>query len=270
MDILDYFKLNEQPFRISPDPRFLFLNDQTKEALAKITYMTRERIGPLYMYGPIGSGKTSILRRLYEQLTEDDHYNVHLLFAPNVKTPNAFLRLIMESFEVPTDRAYDRCLKNFEKYLLEQYKAGTVPILFVDEAQNMTRDIFKLIHYLLNFETSTAKLLQIVLAGQAELSTKIMRYPELASRMFPIAMNPLSPVDLENMIQFRWSVASGARSDVPFTSDSFKEVFIYSKGLPRDAIKLADELLRHMFIKQLAKASLKDVEYAAGQLNLSK
>jgi general secretion pathway protein A len=270
MDILQYYNLNEPPFRISPDPRFLFLNDQTKEALAKITYMTHERIGPLYMYGPIGSGKTSILRRLYEQLSDEKPYNIHLLFAPNVKTSNAFLRMIMESFGVPTDRAYDRCLKKFEAFLIEEYKAGNVPTLFIDEAQNMTRDILRLTHYLLNFETNTVKLLQIVLAGQEELSTKIMRYPELASRMFPIAMNPLSPIDLQDMLIFRWSVASGAKSDPPFSEAVYKHIFVYSKGLPRDAIKLADELLRHMFIKQVTKAELAHVEYAAAQLNLTK
>jgi general secretion pathway protein A len=269
MELLPYYRLNEPPFRISPDPRFLFLNDQTKEALAKITYMTRERIGPLYMYGPIGSGKTSILRRLYEQLREDKHYNVQLLFTPNVRTSNALLRIIMDAFGVKTDRAYDRCLKHFEAFLIAQYKAGVVPTVFVDEAQNMTRDILKLVHYLLNFETNTVKLLQIVLAGQEELSAKVMRYPELASRMFPIAMNPLSPTDLQEMIAFRWSVASGARADAPFSASVYKGLFVYSKGLPRDAIKLADELLRHMYIHQRRQATLEDVSAAAKQLNLA-
>src|SRR5215210_4766932 len=91
MDILQYYHLNEQPFRTSPNPRFLYLSDQVKEALAKVQYMTKERIGPLYMYGPIGSGKTSLMRRLYEQLQDDPGYNVQLLFAPNAKTANAFL-----------------------------------------------------------------------------------------------------------------------------------------------------------------------------------
>ncbi len=268
MDILGHFNLKEQPFRIGPDPRFLFLNDQTKEALAKITYMTQERIGPLYMYGPIGSGKTSILRRLYDQLSDQKQFDIHLLFAPNVKTSNAFLRMVMDSFGVPTDRAYDRSLKNFESFLIDQYTAGVVPTLFVDEAQNLTRDILKLIHYLLNFETNAVKLLQIVLAGQEELAAKIMRYQELASRMFPIAMIPLSPIDLEDMIRFRWSVASGAKSDAPFGDAAYRQIFVYSKGLPRDAIKLADELLRHLSVSGVVRASESHVDHAAKQLNL--
>jgi general secretion pathway protein A len=111
MSILEYFSLNEEPFRISPNPRFLFLNEQVKEASSKVNYMTKHRTAPLYMYGTIGSGKTSILRRLYAELKDDETYNLRLLIAPNVKSSMAFLRAIMDSFGVETDRAYDRSLK---------------------------------------------------------------------------------------------------------------------------------------------------------------
>ena len=114
----------------------------------------------------------------------------------------------------------------------------------------MTRDILKLVHYLLNFETRDVKLLQIVLTGQDELAEKVKRYQELRSRMIPIAINSMSPADLQNMLRFRWSVASGNTSQAPFTDDAFQEVFAYTKGLPRDAIKLADEVLRHLYISQ--------------------
>ena len=154
------------------------------------------------MYGAIGSGKTSILRRLYDELSEDDTYTLRLLIAPNIKAANSFLRAIMDAFGVPTDRAYERSLKRFEAFLLDQYQQSKVPTLFVDEAQNMTRDVLKLIHYLLNLETSEVKLLQIVLSGQEELAEKIKRYEELASRLIPIAINPMAPLDLEDMLKF--------------------------------------------------------------------
>jgi general secretion pathway protein A len=133
MDLLEYFHLDEEPFRLSPSPRFLYLNDQVKEASAKVTFMTRHRTAPLYMYGAIGSGKTSILRRLYEELSEDETYTLRLVIAPNIKAAYSFLRAIMDAFNVPTDRAYERSLKKFETFLIEQYKAGKVPTLFVDE-----------------------------------------------------------------------------------------------------------------------------------------
>src|SRR2546423_9612142 len=189
------------------DPRFLFFSGQVKEALAKGEFMARDRIGPIYMYGPIGAGKTSIVRRLQEKLSLDERYNVKLLISPNLKSSNAFLRLILETFDVKTERSYTASLNNFEKFLVQQYQEGKVPVLLMDEAQNMIRDTLKLIHYLLNFETNTTKLLQIVLVGQEELGTKIMQYRELASRMFPIAMNAMSPDDLKDMISFRLTVA---------------------------------------------------------------
>src|SRR3712207_799351 len=144
----------------------MYLSDQVKEAIAKCEYMARERIGPIYIYGPIGAGKTSILRRLYERLSQEEKYNVALLISPNVKTSNAFLRMIMEAYNVKTERSYDQSLKNFEEFLAKEYKTERIPLLLVDEAQNLTRDVLKLIHYLLNFETATTKLLQIVLVGQ--------------------------------------------------------------------------------------------------------
>jgi len=270
MDLLGYFKLDEEAYRISPNPRFLYLNDQVKEAAAKIEYMTKNRTAPLYMYGDIGSGKTSILKRLYEKLHDQEDYNLKLLIAPNIKAANAFLRAIMDAFGVQTDRSYDRSLKYFEHFLIEEYKKGRVPTLFVDEAQNMTRDILRLVHYLLNFETSEVKLLQIVLCGQEELSVKVKRYKELKSRMIPIAINPMSPIDLQDMLRFRWSIASGNKSEPPFTASAYEEIYAYSKGLPRDAIKLTDEVLRHLFIRQKQKATGEEVTLAAKSMDMEK
>lgn len=270
MDVLGYFRLDEEPFKLSPSPRFLYLNDQVKQATAKVEYMTKHRTAPLYMYGSIGSGKTSILKRLYEELSENELYTIKLLIAPNIKTSNSFLRIIMDAFKVPTDRAYERSLKKFEDFLIEQYKQGKVPTLFVDEAQNMTRDILKLIHYLLNYETSDVKLLQVVLTGQEELSERVKRYKELASRMIPIAINPMSPIDLEDMLKFRWSIAAGNKSDLPFSQEAMAEIFAYSKGLPRDAIKLSGEVLRNIFSEQLNQAGIEHVTKAAKDLDYEK
>src|SRR5581483_4314057 len=98
-----FFGLKEKPFRISPDPRFLFLAPQHQEVLAKCQYMITNKVGPVYVFGPIGSGKTSIARRLYQQLSDDSSYRVALLFSPNLKSANAFLRTIMDEFDVKTE-----------------------------------------------------------------------------------------------------------------------------------------------------------------------
>ncbi len=95
--IIHYFGLKEHPFISNPDPRFLYFSSQVKEALAKCEFMARDRIGPIYMYGPIGSGKTSLVRRLREKLSLDERYNVKLLISPNLKSSNAFLPIILKS-----------------------------------------------------------------------------------------------------------------------------------------------------------------------------
>ncbi len=266
--IIKYFGFNEHPFMSSPDPRFLYFSSQVKEALAKCEFMARDRIGPIYMYGPIGSGKTSLVRRLQEKLSQDERYNVKLLISPNLKSSNAFLRLILETFDVKTERSYTASLQNFEKFLTQHYQEGKIPVLLIDEAQYMTRDTLKLIHYLLNFETNKIKLLQIVLVGQEELGTKIIQYRELASRMFPIAMNAMSPDDLRDMITFRLTVAGHTGDLFAESEEAYKTLYTYTKGLPRDAIKVCFELLIDLAAQGKTQATAKQIEEIAKGQNL--
>ena len=268
--IVKYFGFNEHPFFTSPDPRFLYFSSQVKEALAKCEFMARDVIGPIYMHGPIGSGKTSLARRLKENLSTDERYDVKLLISPNLKSSNAFLRMILETFDVKTERSYTASLANFEKYLIDEHTAGKIPVLLIDEAQYMNKDTLKLIHYLLNFETNTKKLLQIILIGQEELGTKIIHYRELASRMFPIAMNPMSLDDLKEMITFRLRVA-GYNEDLfeeDQSEEGYKLLYTYTKGLPRDAIKVCFELLIDLAATGKKKATAKQVEEIAKGQNL--
>src|SRR3954471_4362408 len=266
--IIKYFALNEHPFMTSPDPRFLYFSSQVKEALAKCEFMARDLIGPIYMYGPIGSGKTSLVRRLQEKLSMDDRYNVKLLISPNLKSSNAFLRLILETFDQKTERSYTASLANFENFLVNQHKNNIIPVLLIDEAQYINRDTLKLIHYLLNFETNKTKLLQIILVGQEELGSKIMHYKELASRMFPIAMNSMSPDDLKDMINFRLNVAGHKGELFEDSDEAYKVLFTYTKGLPRDAIKICFELFIDLAAQKLKKANSKQVEDIAKGQNL--
>src|SRR5579859_7845048 len=132
----------------------------------------------------------------------------------------------------------------------------------------MTRDTLKLIHYLLNFETNKIKLLQIVLVGQEELGTKIIQYRELASRMFAIAMNAMSPEDLQEMITFRLRVAGHNGNLFEDSEEAYKTLYTYTKGLPRDAIKVCYELLIELVSQQEKLATAKQVEEIAKGQNL--
>ena len=237
-----FFGLKESPFRISPDPRFLFLAPQHQEVLAKCQYMITSNVGPVYVYGPIGSGKTSIARRIYQELTEHDglksRFRPAMFSAPDLKTPNAFLRTIMNEFEVKTERAYDRSLANFSSYLIDESRGGRTPVLLIDEAQHLRHSILELLKFLLNYETDTQKLLQLVLFGQTELETKIAGFPELKSRMFPTALAALNAEDTAEMVSWRFRTAGGTA--VPFTPGAMLEIFRFSLGVPREVCKLCD------------------------------
>src|ERR1041384_1181661 len=101
-----YFGLAELPFRITPDPRFLWYSDQHQEAKQKILYHINESAGPIYLLADIGTGKTTLAKRIVEELEEDKHKQVVFAFAPKIPTTNAFLRFVMDEFKVKTDRSY--------------------------------------------------------------------------------------------------------------------------------------------------------------------
>ena len=137
----EFFGLAELPFRITADPRFLWYSEQHREAKAKILHHILTRKGPVYLFADVGTGKTSIAKRVMEELAEDRTKKLVSVFAPNVKTSNAFLRFIMEEYGVKTDRNYAVSLKHFEQFLIDQYKAGISPVLLIDEAQNLAFDM---------------------------------------------------------------------------------------------------------------------------------
>src|SRR5512134_2939840 len=123
----EFFSLTEMPFRITPSPRFLWYSPQHKDAKAKILHHIQTRKGPVYVFADVGTGKTSIARRIREELAADKTKKVVFAFAPNLKTSNAFLRFVMDEFGVKTDRNYAVSLKNFEQYLIDQFQGGVSP-----------------------------------------------------------------------------------------------------------------------------------------------
>ena len=236
-----YFSLSETPFKITPDPRFLWYSDQHKEAKAKIEYHLSQKDGPVYLSAEVGLGKTSIAQRLRDEFAADKSKKVVLAFAPNLKTANSFMHFIAEEFEVKTARAYADTLKNFERYLIDQYKAGVTPVLLVDEAQNLPHDTLKTIHHLFNFTTKSEFLLQMALFGQPELHKRIKRFRSLFSRMYMAKLQPFDLQQTEEMMKFRWTVAGGKR--LPFDKQSIAEIYRLTGGIARDICKLANESL---------------------------
>ncbi len=259
-----FFNLKERPFSISPDPRFFYLTAQHREALTNCQYMITNRIGPVYVHGDVGTGKTTIARRLYQQFSDDPKYIVAMIISPNLKSANALLRLIMQEFKVKTEKKYEDSLRNFGAFLQERAVESKVPVLFIDEAQLLKPDMLELIRFLLNFETNTLKLLQIVLFGQNELAANLESKKELKSRMYRSALASLTRADTESMIQFRYQVAGGEKH--PFKTEALDELFKLSLGLPREVCKLCDMALLRAFANEIKEVDAEIIRQTAEQL----
>jgi type II secretory pathway predicted ATPase ExeA len=147
-----------------------------------------------------------------------------------------------------------------------------IPVLLLDEGQHMQKDALRLIHSLLNFETPSFKRLQIVIAGQEGLAKNILGMGELASRMKGIAIYHMSAKELERMLKYRWVVAGGKEEELPFPNDRsiYQVLFDYTKGLPRDIIKVADDVLRHLMANNKKQITVLEIEAIIHENNLTK
>jgi len=261
-----YFGLAELPFRITPDPRFLWYSEQHQEARDKLLYHINQSTGPIYLLAEIGAGKTSIARRIAEELSADKSKRVVFVFSPKLTTTNAFLRFVMDEYEVKTSRAYGQSLKNFETFLLKQHKEGLSPVLLVDEAQNMSRDMLLLIQHLFNFSTNTEFLIQMALFAQPELQPKLDRLPSLKNRMSAAKLKPFDLEQTKEMMKFRWTVAGG--KSFPFSNEAVAEIFKRAKGVPRSIVRLANECLIKAAVARKKKVERQMVAAASSELTI--
>ena len=264
-----YFGLKELPFSLSPDPRFIFLTSQHQEALAKAQYAITQKTGLSIIYGDIGAGKTSLARRLWEQYAADAHFQFAMLVHPNYPSPFQLIKEIRREFgRVQPRRSLADELSDLQDFLIESHTQGKTNVLVVDEAQKMKPPLFELLRQLLNFETSTAKLLQIVLFGQNELAAKIDRMPELKDRITIFgALTSLTRQDADALIEFRWSVAGGHQH--PFEASALELIFQSARGLPRKICNLCNNALIRACSAQMKRIERPVIEQVAQEIRLS-
>jgi len=246
---LKFFGLTSKPFELTPNPEFLFLTPSHREALAQLIYGIQEQKGFILMTGEVGTGKTTVLRALVQRI--DGHADS--AFIINSTLPfDELLEYALADLGVSDPRGTRaQRLIALNRFLIEQRRAGRNTILIVDEAQNLSIETLEQIRLLSNFETNSAKLLQIVLTGQPELYAKLQR-PELRQLKQRIGLRcRLAPMTAEQVGQYITShlrVAAATRR--LFTDEAIERIAAYSGGVPRIVNIVADHCLLSAYANQ--------------------
>jgi general secretion pathway protein A len=253
---LDFFGFQEKPFSLSPDPRFIFLSKNHKEAFAHLLYGINNRAGFIALTGEVGSGKTTVLRTLLGQL-DADHYRTALIFNPCL-SPQELLQNINREFGIPTCTSVGSSLLDvFNPFLLQQNAEGRTVVLAIDEAQNLEPPVLEQIRLISNLETDRDKLIQIVLSGQPEF-VQILNRKEIRQLSQRITVRyHLQPMDFEDTVAYinhRLRVA-GRGDGFVFSRSALREIYKYSRGLPRLINAACDRALLTGYTRDAARIS---------------
>ena len=266
-----FFGLRESPFNVNPDPRYLFMTRQIQEALAGLTYGIQNRKGFILLTGEVGTGKTTLLNRLLDWL-RGQRVATAYIFNSRLEVNHLF-DFMMAEFEIPCEsREKSQVILRLNHWLLERYRAGETAVLIVDEAQNLSPDVLEEIRLLTNLETSTEKLLQIVLTGQPELEEKL-KMPQLRQLRQRITLRcrtaPLSLEETFGYIAERLRIA-GANGEPVFSKEAIQTVNLYSRGIPRVVNLLCEHALINAYVDSLRPVPAHLVEEVAREFQLDK
>ena len=263
-----FFGLQEKPFAITPDPRYLYLSERHAEALAHLLYGINEAGGFIQLTGEVGTGKTTVIRSLLEQLP--GHAEVALILNPRI-TPPEFLLTICEELhlQVPAEgRNSTKALMDLlGHYLLEAHARGRRVVLIVDEAQNLSFETLEQVRLLTNLETATTKLLQIILIGQEELRALLAQpgLRQLAQRITGrYHLSPLGTDESAGYVKHRMRVA-GATAEA-FTPGALREIYRLSNGIPRVINVISDRALLGAFTREEHRVGASYIRQAASEV----
>ncbi|MFY9688565.1 MAG: AAA family ATPase [Candidatus Acidiferrales bacterium] len=264
-----FFGLRESPFNVNPDPRYLFLTNQIQEALAGLTYGIQNRKGFILLTGEVGTGKTTLLNRLLDWL-RGQRVATAYIFNSRLNVNHLF-DFMMADFEIPCEsREKSQVLLRLNQWLLERYRAGETAVLIVDEAQNLSPEVLEEIRLLTNLETSTEKLLQIVLTGQPELEEKL-KVPSLRQLRQRITLRcrtgPLSLEETFGYVAERLRIA-GANGEPVFSKEAIQTVHLYSRGIPRVVNLLCEHAMINAYVDSLRPIPAHLVEEVAREFQL--
>lgn len=264
----NFYKLQSSPFGTSPDPRFLYMMPHTREALACLEYGISARKGFTVLTGEVGTGKTTLLRRALSSFSSR-RVSTAFVFNPRLDTLD-FLEFVMTDFGiVPATRTKSGMLLQLNRWLIERFRMEETCVVVVDEAQNLSWELLEEIRLLTNLETSSEKLLQIVLSGQPELEEKL-RHPSVRQLRQRVSLwcrtQSLSVSQTHAYVAERLRIA-GSTEQI-FSSEALDLVHRYSRGIPRVINLLCEHSLIVGYVEQRPQITPAIVEGVAVELEL--
>ena len=269
-----YFGLKREPFSIAPDPRFLYMSERHREALAHLLYGVDSGGGFVLLSGEIGAGKTTVCRCFLERMPK--RCNVAYIFNPKL-TVLELLQSVCSEFRIslPVSNSTSGAsatvkdhIDPLNDFLLKAHAVGQNNVLIIDEAQNLSIDVLEQLRLLTNLETNERKLLQIILIGQPELRDMLARpeLEQLAQRVTArFHLDALSEAETVQYIRHRLTVA-GMRGAVPFDSESRSRIYKLARGVPRRINLLCDRALLGAYSTGQARVNREIVERAAEEV----
>jgi general secretion pathway protein A len=263
-----FFHLKINPFASSPDPRFLYMMPHTREALATLEYGISAHKGFIVLTGEVGTGKTTLLRRALASLDQSRVFS-SFVFNPRLDVLD-FLEFILSDFGIaPQNRTKSGMLIQLNRWLIERYRRDETCVIIVDEAQNLEWDLLEEIRLLTNLETTSEKLVQIVLSGQPELEEKL-RAPDVRQLRQRIALwartHAISSEQTANYIAQRLLIAGS--SERIFPDDAILAIHRASRGIPRIINLICEHALILAYVEQLRQVPEELIHAVASDLDL--
>ncbi len=267
MSYLDFYNLEEQPFRLTPDPDFLYWSKQHARAKAYMESTIWLADGFVVITGEIGSGKTTLLQSFLSEL--DDNV-VYAVVSQTQLSPTQFLQAVLTEFGFkPFNKRKVELLDMLNMFLIEQYSNGKKVVLIVDEAQNLSKKVLEEVRLISGIETHKEKVLRIILAGQPELK-ETLESPSLKQLVQRVRLRfhigPLDRREMREYIERRLAVAGREEPDL-FAEDCYNVIYRFSGGVPRLINTLCDTALLCAFADEKTQVEADDIVAAAAELS---
>ena len=262
----EFYGLNEKPFSLTPDPQYLYFSEGHRTAMESLLYGIHQKEGFMVLTGDIGTGKTTLCRALLEKL--DKQVKTAVIFNSFLNEAELLKSILQDLGSPSKGRTKKELVDDLNKFLIQQLLEGRKVVLIIDEAQNLSIPVLEQTRMLSNLETEKEKMLQIILLGQLELDRKLRssKLQQLNQRVsIRHRLLPLTRKEMGSYILQRLTVA-GAHGNITFSRSALREIYKFSKGIPRVINLLCDRALLAGFVGQTHHIDRKIVRKAKGSL----